>query len=105
MVVFNERLAEVVEKYVKKGDKIYVEGQLQTRKWIDNGGQERLTTEVVLQNFRGEIVMLGSAAGQREPGDDRGDRDKRYGSGGAGGNRSPSRRTNAADLPDDDIPF
>ena len=58
VVVFNERLVEVIEKYVKKGSKLYIEGALQTRKWTDNSGQERYTTEIVLQNFRGELTML-----------------------------------------------
>lgn len=58
VVVFNDRLAEVAEKYLKKGSKVYVEGALQTRKWTGNDGAEKYTTEVVLQKFRGEIVML-----------------------------------------------
>ena len=59
VVIWNERIAEVVERYVTKGSKVYVEGQLQTRKWTDKEGRERYTTEVVLQRFRGELVMLG----------------------------------------------
>src|ERR1700692_4812238 len=55
VAIFNERLAEIAEKYLKKGAKVYVEGALQTRKWTDNSGQERYTTEVVLQRFRGEL--------------------------------------------------
>src|SRR5271154_2075013 len=58
VVIFNERLAEIAEKYLKKGSKIYVEGALQTRKWTDQGGAERYSTEVVLQRFRGELTML-----------------------------------------------
>jgi single-strand DNA-binding protein len=58
VVVFNEQLAGVVENYVKKGAKVYVEGALQTRKWTDKNGQERYSTEVVLQKFRGEIQLL-----------------------------------------------
>src|SRR5437667_12113374 len=65
VVIFNERLAEIAEKYLKKGAKIYVEGALQTRKWTDNGGQERYTTEIVLQRFRGELTMLDGAPGAR----------------------------------------
>ena len=64
-MIFNERLAEVAEKYLRKGSKIYVEGQLQTRKWTDQQGQERYTTEVVLQRFRGELTMLDGAGGGR----------------------------------------
>jgi single-strand DNA-binding protein len=58
VIVFNERLAEVCEKYLRKGAKVYLEGQLQTRKWTDNTGQEKYTTEVVLQRYRGELTML-----------------------------------------------
>lgn len=60
VVVFNDKLAEVVEKYVTKGSKLYLEGQLQTRKWTDNAGQEKYTTEVVLPKYRGELTMLDS---------------------------------------------
>ena len=60
VAIFNERLVDVAEKYLRKGSKIYVEGQLQTRKWTDQNGQERYTTEVVLQRFRGELTMLDS---------------------------------------------
>ncbi len=63
VVVFNDRLAEVAERYLKKGSKIYVEGQLQTRKWTDNNGQEKYSTEVVLGKFRGELTMLDSRSG------------------------------------------
>lgn len=58
VVVFNEKLCDVIERYVKKGAKLYLEGQLQTRKWVDPQGVEKYTTEVVLQRFRGEIMML-----------------------------------------------
>ena len=59
VVIFNDRLGEVAEKYLKKGSKVYVEGQLQTRKWTGNDNQERYTTEIVLNRFRGELTMLG----------------------------------------------
>lgn len=58
IVIFNDRLAEVVERYVKKGTKLYVEGQLQTRKWTDQTGVERYTTEVIIGKFRGDFVIL-----------------------------------------------
>lgn len=89
VVIFNERLAEVAEKYVHKGSKIYIEGQLQTRKWTDQGGQDRYSTEVVLQNFRGVLTLLsdGRSGGSREPGDD-GDDPGGFG----GGGRSTSSR-------------
>src|SRR5579885_1266244 len=60
VVIFNDRLVDVVEKYVRKGSKLYIEGALQTRKWTDNTGAEKYTTEVVLQRFRGELTMLDS---------------------------------------------
>ena len=60
VVIFNDRLSEVAEKYLKKGSNVYIEGQLQTRKWADQSGQERYMTEVILPKFRGEITMLGS---------------------------------------------
>src|ERR1700740_3840031 len=67
VVIFNDRLAEFAEKYLKKGRKVYVEGALQTRKWTDNSGQERYTTEIVLQRFRGELTMLDGARGAGGP--------------------------------------
>ena len=60
VVIFNENLAKVAEQYLRKGAKVYLEGQLQTRKWTDKDGAERYSTEVVLQRFRGELVMLDS---------------------------------------------
>src|ERR1700675_1466615 len=80
VVIFNERLVEIAEKYLRKGSKIYVEGALQTRKWTDNAGVEKYSTEVVLQRFRGELTMLdgaggarGAAGGAMDPGYDEGD--------------------------------
>jgi single-strand DNA-binding protein len=104
VVVFNERLVEVIEKYVKKGSKLYIEGALQTRKWTDNSGQERYTTEVVLQRFRGELTMLDSAGGGGgsavyEPEEAGGGFGGGPSGGGGGGRRAPAR-----DL-DDEIPF
>ena len=64
IVIFNERLAEIAEKYLRKGSKIYLEGALQTRKWTDQGGQERTTTEIVVPKFRGELTMLDGAGGR-----------------------------------------
>jgi len=66
VVVFNDKLAEISEKYLKKGSKVYLEGQLQTRKWTDQQGQERYTTEVVLGRFRGELTMLDNRTGGGE---------------------------------------
>jgi len=122
VVVFNERLVDVIEKYVKKGSKLYIEGALQTRKWTDNQGQERYSTEVVLQRFRGELTMLDGArgaGGAMEGGADyddgyMGGDQVRYGGtgggsgsgfgGGGGGSSSRGRQPVSADL-DDEIPF
>ncbi len=60
VVIFNERLGDVAQKYLRKGAKVYLEGQLQTRKWTDQSGAEKYTTEVVLQRYRGELTMLDS---------------------------------------------
>lgn len=100
VVIFNERLAEVAEKYLRKGSKIYVEGQLQTRKWTDQNGQDRYSTEVVLQRFRGELTMLDSRGGEGGGDFGGGGRGQDYGggSGGSGGSGG------GGDL-DDEIPF
>jgi single-strand DNA-binding protein len=108
VAIFNDRLVDIVEKYLKKGAKIYIEGQLQTRKWTDQQGQERYTTEVVLQRYRGELTMLDGGRGEQGAGGgayEGGDQDYGGGGGGAprgggGGGRAPQ----AADL-DDEIPF
>ena len=63
VVIFNEHLADIAEKYLRKGSKIYVEGQLQTHKWTGNDGQERYSTEVVLNRFRGDLTMLDTRGG------------------------------------------
>lgn len=67
IVIFNEKLAKVAEQYLKKGSRVYLEGQLKTRKWQDQGGQDRYTTEVVLTGFSGWLVLLDGAKGEREP--------------------------------------
>lgn len=67
VVVFNEGLVKVCENYLRKGSKIYIEGQIETRKFTDNSGEERYTTEIVLRPFRSEIVMLGDKQESREP--------------------------------------
>jgi single-strand DNA-binding protein len=99
VVIFNDRLVDVAEKYLRKGSKIYIEGQLQTRKWTDQQGQERYSTEVVLQRFRGELTMLDSRAGGREEGG-YGDYGGERAAAPAGGTPPPA----GGDL-DDDIPF
>ena len=65
VVIFNENLGRVAKSYLKKGSKVYLEGQIQTRKWQDQSGQDRYSTEVVLQRFRGELVLLDRARGRR----------------------------------------
>jgi single-strand DNA-binding protein len=100
VVIFNEHLLGVAEKYLHKGSKIYLEGQLQTRKWTDQQGQERYSTEVVLQRFRGELTMLDSRAGGREEGESPGYGDER----GGGGVSTGAPPSSGAAL-DDDIPF
>ena len=67
VVIFNDRIGDVAEQYLRKGSKVYVEGALQTRKWTGNDGQERYTTEVVLQRFRGEMTMLDTRGGGGAP--------------------------------------
>lgn len=104
VVIFNENLAKVAEQYLKKGAKVYLEGQLQTRKWQDQQGNDRYTTEVVLQNFRGELQMLegrkdGGGDGPRSEPERRSDTG--YGDQSAG---SFDRRNFERDL-DDEIPF
>jgi single-strand DNA-binding protein len=70
VVIFNEHLAKIAEQYLRKGSKVFVEGQLATRKWTDKDGQEKYTTEIVLNRFRGELQMLdgrGEGGGRSEP--------------------------------------
>ena len=83
VVVFNDRLVEVIERFVKKGSKIYIEGALQTRKWTDNAGVEKYTTEIVLQKFRGELTLLDGRQGGG--GGEGGEDDGGYGGGGYSG--------------------
>ena len=103
VVIFNENLVRVAENYLKKGSTIYIEGSLQTRKWTDQQGVEKYSTEVVLQKFRGELTMLG---GRGEGGGGGGSRDDDgYGSGfSTGGANKPSGPKENYDL-NDDIPF
>ena len=107
VVIFNEKLAEVAQKYVKKGSKVYVEGQLTTRKWTDQSGQERYTTEVVIPRFGGALTMLdgrGGSGGEAAAGagaDDDMAASSAPSGGGGGGRPAPRGK---GDL-DDDIPF
>jgi len=118
VAIFSEPLARVAEQYLKKGSKVYIEGQLETRKWQDQSGQDRYSTEVVLRPFKSELTMLdgrgeggggggggygGSSGGGYGGGYDSDPQDQGYGGGsqggGGGGGKPPSR-----DI-DDEIPF
>lgn len=88
VVIFNENLARIAEQYVKKGSKVYIEGQIQTRKWQDQSGQEKYSTEIVLQRFRGELQLL----------------DGKSDGGGQQEQRAPANG-GRAQLDDDSIPF
>ncbi|MGH6719136.1 MAG: single-stranded DNA-binding protein [Alphaproteobacteria bacterium] len=104
VVIFIERLCDVAQKYLHKGSKVYIEGQLQTRKWADQQGQERYSTEVVLQRFRGELTMLDGRGSGGGGGGEAGEPDAE-GSGRAGQERSVGRAGGKPDDLDDDIPF
>jgi single-strand DNA-binding protein len=106
VVIFNDQLAKVAENYLRKGSKVYLEGQLQTRKWTDRDGNDKYTTEVVLQRYRGELQMLdtkGEGGGSSYGGGRMDDRS----SGGGGGQRQMDgpREDFSSDTLDDDIPF
>jgi single-strand DNA-binding protein len=105
VVIFNDQLAKVAEQYLKKGSKVYLEGQLQTRKYTDQSGAEKYSTEIVIQKYRGELTMLD---GRNEGGGERsfGGDDSGYG-GGGGGNRRVAegpKESFSQDM-DDEIPF
>ena len=116
VVIFNENLGKVAEQYLKKGSKVYIEGQLQTRKWADKDGAEKYTTEIVLQRYRGELTLMDSRGAG---GGDFGGREETssFGGGGGGGGasfgrsspmdeRAPSSGSSRlAEALDDDIPF
>jgi single-strand DNA-binding protein len=114
VVIFNEGLAKVAEQYLKKGSKVYVEGQLQTRKWQDQQGQDRYSTEVVLQNFNSQLTMLDRAGGGGSGGDFGSDEGgSNFGSsdlGSSGGRSAPARQPAMAgaglrDDMNDEVPF
>jgi single-strand DNA-binding protein len=106
VVIFNENLGKIAEQYCKKGSKVYIEGQLQTREFTDKDGNQRKATEVVLQRFRGELTLLDSRNRGAEVGEERA-------SGGSFGRTSPMEQRRPAtvgggkmaDALDDDIPF
>jgi single-strand DNA-binding protein len=109
VVIFNENLGRVAKSYLRKGSKVYLEGQLQTRKWTDQSGADRYSTEVVLQRFRGELVLLDSrGGGGGGAGEDFGGGYESGGSSGfgGGGSRPQSRPAPAFDSDlDDEVPF
>jgi single-strand DNA-binding protein len=106
VVIFNDRLVDVAEKYLRKGSKVYLEGALQTRKWTDKDGAEKYSTEVVLQQYRGELTMLdargegGGGGGGFEPESGGG-----VGGMGGGGRSGPARGAPKGGDLDDEIPF
>lgn len=114
VVIFNENLGKVAKNYLKKGSKVYLEGQIQTRKWTDQTGNDRYSTEIVLQRFRGELVLLdarGEGGGGYGGG---GSEEGGFGSGGYGGGGRGSTGGGAGSRPqpaafdtdlDDDVPF
>lgn len=102
VVIFSEGLCRIVEQYLKKGSKVYLEGQLQTRKWQDQSGQDRWTTEVVLQGFNSTLTMLDSRAGS---GSGAGDSTPDYASDGDFGSRGPANGGTFDKELDDEIPF
>ena len=121
IAIFNEKLGEIAEKYLKKGSKVYLEGAIETRKYTDKDGQERETTEIVLGRFKGELTLLDSRGGGEggEGGGDGGGGRSSGGYGGGGGDRAPAASRSggsgwdnkpkggggsSSDL-DDDIPF
>ncbi|HEX8512562.1 MAG TPA: single-stranded DNA-binding protein [Allosphingosinicella sp.] len=110
VVIFNENLGRVAKSYLRKGSKVYLEGQIQTRKWTDQSGADRYSTEIVLQRFRGELVLLDSRGGGGGGGDYGGGYDdggsSGFGGSGGGGSRPQSRPAPAFDSDlDDDVPF
>jgi single-strand DNA-binding protein len=105
VVIFNEGLCRVAEQYLKKGSKVYLEGQLQTRKWQDQSGQDKYTTEVVLQGFNAQLTMLDRAGGGAEADEDAGAGGGEFGSPGPTARaRKPAMAGARGDM-DDEIPF
>ena len=116
VVIFNEQLGKIAQQYLKKGAKVYIEGQLQTRKWQDNSGNDRYTTEVVLQNYNGQLTMLDGRSGgvsgfndgghaDFDTGSGEGSRSGGFKSSSAGKSRESSAPKSFEKDLDDEIPF
>jgi single-strand DNA-binding protein len=119
IVIFNENLGRIAKQYLRKGSSVYIEGQLQTRKWQDQSGNDKYTTEVVLQRFRGELTLLGGrdgggsgggqgggSGGGGDWGGDRGGSGGGSGGGNFGGGSGGGKPSNPFDSDlDDDVPF
>ncbi len=104
VVIFNQNIAKVAKNYLKKGSKVYIEGQLETRKWTDQSGQEKYSTEVVLRPYRGELTMLDSKGGGQGGGDYGNDSyggGQNYGGQSSGGSSFGGKSNDM----DDEIPF
>lgn len=97
VAIFNERVGEVAERYLRKGRKVYIEGEFRTRKWTDQQGVEKYTTEVVIDRFRGNLVLIDSAGQHQQPQPAQSNNNQTYQSG-----RSMSA---AAGYDDDEVPF
>jgi single-strand DNA-binding protein len=104
VVIFNENLGRVAKSYLRKGSKVYLEGQIQTRKWQDASGQDKYSTEVVLQRFRGELVLLDKREAGSGGFDEAGDGGASFGAGGAARPQQRPQPAFDSDL-DDDVPF
>jgi len=114
VVIFNERVADVAERFLKKGRKVYIEGVLRTRKWTDQSGQEKYTTEVCIEQFRGDLVLIDSnrdnQQDQSSSYSQQGQRQQSQNGNGWGSGGSMSDRSSSWDAPsdrdlDDEIPF
>jgi single-strand DNA-binding protein len=105
VVIFNQPLVNVAEQYLRKGAKVYIEGQLETRKWTDQSGVEKYTTEVVLRPFRGELTMLDSKGGGSSGDYAAGGSSDSYGGMSSGPMPEPSGQPQPVDEFEDEIPF
>ena len=105
VVIFNENLGRIAQQYLRKGSKVYIEGQLQTRKWTDQSGQEKYTTEVVLQRYRGELTMLDGRSEGGGGGGGFGESGGYSGGGGGGGDFGGAGGGGGGGDLDDEIPF